>query len=217
MVVIKGDVTSEAGVTFKFDAVPGRHVTLAITRPHISPAGARLQMNVYDPSGAQDAGAAVFSTSPTEIDFTPTSQQAGPTKVVVSAPIGTGATGAFTLTYARDVTAKLVSGVSVHSALAYEGQHADYTFLAVTGQHITLALDNPRTEGARLQMNVYDPSGAQDAGAAVFSTSPTEIDFTPTSQQAGLTTVVISPYDTGATGASSSPTPGTWSAACNRA
>jgi hypothetical protein len=49
-------------------------------------------------------------------------------------------------------------------------------------------------------MNVYDSSGAQDASGTVFSTSPTDIDFTPTADQAGLTTVVISPYDTGATG-----------------
>ena len=81
-----------------------------------------------------------------------------------------------------------------------EGQHADYTFTAVAGQPVSLAIANPSTEGARLQMNVYDPSGAQDAGTAVFSTGPAETDFTPTSDQAGLTTVVISPYDTGATG-----------------
>ncbi len=201
MAVVRGDVTSAAGVTFRFGAVTGSHVTLAITNPHVSPPGARLQMNVYDSSGAQDLGGAVFSTTPTELDFTPTADQAGPTRVVIS-PYDTGATGRFTLTYAKDLTGKLVSGATTKGTLAYEGQHADYTFTAVTGQHVTLAIADPSSAppGARLQMNVYDSSGAQDASGTVFSTSPTEVDFTPTADQAGPTTVVISPYDTGATG-----------------
>ena len=45
----------------------------------------------------------------------------------------------------------------------------------------------------------YDSSGNQD-GYAYISTSPTEFDFTPTSAEAGATTVVISPYNFGATG-----------------
>ena len=49
-------------------------------------------------------------------------------------------------------------------------------------------------------MNVYDSSGNQDANGVYISTSPTEIDFTPTSTEAGTTTVVISPYNFETTG-----------------
>ena len=200
-VPVSGDVTSGAGLTFRFIAVTGLHVTLAIANPHTSPSGARLQINVYDSSGATDTGGAVFSTGPTEIDFTPTASQAGLTKVVV-APYDGGATGRFTLTYAMDVTGKLVSGVPTHGDLTVEGQEAAYTFTAVTGQHLTLAISKPSTapSGNRLQINVYDSSGATDTGGAVFSTGPTEIDFTPTASQAGPTKVVVAPYDGGTTG-----------------
>jgi hypothetical protein len=78
-------------------AVPGHHVTLAITNPRVS-AGGSLQMQVYDSSGANDANGTVINTSPTEIDFTPTAAQAGRTTVVIS-NYGGGAIGSFTLTY----------------------------------------------------------------------------------------------------------------------
>ena len=79
-------------------AVAGRHVTLAITRPAVSPSGDSLQMQVYDSSGASDASGVYISTGSTEIDFTPDSQQAGKTTVVIS-PYSFGSTGSFTLTY----------------------------------------------------------------------------------------------------------------------
>lgn len=44
-------------------------------------------------------------------------------------------------------------------------------------------------------MNIYDASGNQDASGVYINTSPTEIDFTPTSTEAGTTTVIISPYN----------------------
>jgi len=198
---VSSDVTSATGVTFRLVAVTGHHLTLAISNPHTSPPGARLQINVYDSSGANDTGGAAFSTGPTEIDFTPTSDQAGPTTVVIS-PYDGGTTGSFDLTYAADVIRKLQPGVPVQGTLQWEGQHAVYTFTAVTGRAVSLAITNPNTAppGARLQINVYDSSGANDTGGAAFSTSPAEIDFTPTSDQAGPTTVVVSPYDGGATG-----------------
>ncbi|MGH3393830.1 MAG: hypothetical protein ACRDPO_03995, partial [Streptosporangiaceae bacterium] len=40
---VHGSVTGPAGVTYKFTAVAGHHVTLALTGPHTSPSGARLQ------------------------------------------------------------------------------------------------------------------------------------------------------------------------------
>jgi hypothetical protein len=49
-------------------------------------------------------------------------------------------------------------------------------------------------------MNVYDSSGSQNANGVLINTSPVEIDFTPTSAEAGTTTVVISAYNFGTTG-----------------
>jgi hypothetical protein len=198
---VHGSVTGPAGITFKFTAVTGHHVTLALTSPHTSPSGARLQMNVYDSSGAQDAGTDVFNSRPSDINFTPTADESGSTKVVIT-PWDTGATGKFTLTYANDVTGTLTAGVAKKGTTKFEGQDAVYTFKAVTGRHVTVALTSPHTSpsGARLQMNVYDSSGAQDAGTDVFNSSPGDLNFTPSSDEAGTTYVVISPWDGNATG-----------------
>jgi hypothetical protein len=158
-------------------------------------------MRVYNSSGNQDANGVLINTSPTEIDFTPTSTQAGTTTVVIS-PYNSGTTGSFTLTYATDVTGSLTSGVARTGTIKYAGQRADYTFTAVIGQHVTLAITNPHVSpsGTNLVMNVYDSSGNQDANGVLINTSPTQINFTPTSAQAGTTTVVISPYNFGTTG-----------------
>ncbi len=198
---VAGKVSTADGIAYTFTAVQGKHLTLALTAPKVSPTGNRLQLNVYNASGNPDAGAAVFSTSPTEIDFTPSLNEAGTTTVIVS-PYDSGATGSFTLTYAVDVTGALTSATAKTGTLAYAGQHAVYTFTAVQGKHVTLALTAPHVSpaGHRLQLNVYNASGNPDAGAAVFSTAPTEIDFTPNRNQTGATTVVVSPYDGGATG-----------------
>jgi hypothetical protein len=174
---------------------------VAITRPHVSPTGNYLQMQVYDASRNTDANGVTFDTAATEIYFTPTSQQAGLTTIVIS-PYDAGATGSFTLTYAKDVTGQLTTAKAKTGRLRYEGQHADYTFRAVTGHHVTVAITRPHVSptGDYLQMQVYDASGNPDANGVTFDTAATEIDFTPTSQQAGLTTIVISPYSAGATG-----------------
>src|SRR5437588_474441 len=139
---VHGVVSTSKGVSYTFTAVVGQHVTLAITAPHVSPSGTYLQMNVYDSSGNPDANGVLISTSPTEIDFTPTSTQAGTTTVVIS-PYNFETTGSFTLTYAKDVTGSLTSGVAITGTIKYAGQHADYTFTAVTGEHVTLAITAP--------------------------------------------------------------------------
>jgi 3D (Asp-Asp-Asp) domain-containing protein len=198
---VNGTVSTAEGIAYTFTAVQGKHVTLALTAPHVAPSGTRLQMNVYDSSGAQDAGGVVITTANTDIDFTPSLNQVGATTVVVS-PYDGGSTGTFTLTYALDATGALTSGTPVTGTLAHGGQHASYTFTAVQGKHVTLAITAPHvaTAGARLQLNVYNSSGNPDAGAVVFSATATEIDFTPSRTMAGSTTVVVSPYDAGTTG-----------------
>ena len=198
---VHGVVSTPQGVSYTFKAVTGKHVTLAITKPHVSPSGTDLQMNVYNSSGNPDANTVYFNTSPTEIDFTPTSSEAGTTTVVIN-PYNSGTTGSFTLTYAKDVTGSLTSGVATNGAIKFAGQHADYTFTAVVGIHVTLAITNPLVSpsGTDLQMNVYNSSGNPDANTVYINTSDTEIDFTPTSTEAGTTTVVISPYNFETTG-----------------
>ena len=190
-VPVTAHVKSAAGVTYKFLAVAGQHITLAISNPHVS---AELAIGAFDSSGAQVANWTGFTTSPIEVDFTPNASQAGPTKVVVTPWNGDGATGAFTLTYAKDVTGKLVSGVARNTDIAYAGQDADYTFNAVPGQHITLAISNPHVS-AEFAVGAFDSSGAQVASWTGFTTSPIEVDFTPTTTQAGPTKVVIIPWN----------------------
>jgi hypothetical protein len=195
---VQGKVTSASGVEYTFTGVTGQHVTLAITKPKIAPSGDSLQINAYDASGA-NLDSTTFSTSPTDINFAPTTYEAGTITVVVS-PYNSGATGSFTLTYSTDVTGTLTSGTPVNGALKYEGQNADYTFTGVAGQHVTLAITKPEvTSGDSLQINAYDASGA-NLDSTTFSTSPTEIDFAPTTYEAGTITVVISQYNSGATG-----------------
>jgi len=198
---VSGAVTSPDGIAYTFTAVAGQHVTLAISSPLVQPSGDALQMQVYDSSNASDAPGTYISTTPTDINFTPTAAEAGSTTVVIS-PYNSGATGSFTLTYAPDMVVPLTSGVAVTKTLQYEGQNADFTFDAVAGQHLTVAITAPLVQpsGESLQMQVYDHSGANDAGGVFITTSPTEIDFTPTDAQAGPTTVVISPYNQDATG-----------------
>jgi hypothetical protein len=78
--------------------VSGRHVTVSITHPHLNPTGHRFQMNIYDSSGGQDVGTVVFGTDPAQAAFTPTADQAGNTKIVIS-PYDSDVTGSFTIKY----------------------------------------------------------------------------------------------------------------------
>jgi hypothetical protein len=78
--------------------VAGRHVTLAITGPKVSPSGGSLGLAAFDPAGNSD-GSVLFSTRKVEIDFTPTRGEAGITTVVISPAFGGSSTGSFTLTY----------------------------------------------------------------------------------------------------------------------
>jgi len=198
---VAGDVATPAGIEYTFTAVAGTHVTLAITNPKVSPVGYDLQMEVLNSSGYLDANRVLIGTGPTEIDFTPNAGSAGITTVVIS-PFNGAATGSFTLTYATDVTGALTSGVATRGTLKYEGQNADYTFTAVAGTHVTLAITDPKVSpvGQDLQMEVLNSSGYLDANRVFIGTGPTGIDFTPTAGSAGITTVIISPFDSGATG-----------------
>jgi hypothetical protein len=196
---VAGEVIQAEGIAYTFTAVAGQHVTLAITDPHnVSPSGSNLVMRVYDSGKAEDASSRTFSTSGTEIDFTPTKEEEGPTTVVISDYENPKTTGSFTLTYATDVTGALTPGVPVNGAIEYAGQHADYSFTAVAGRHVTFALSNPNAispAGSNLVMRVYDKSGAEDASSRTFSTTGTEIDFTPTKEQEGPSAVVIEYYE----------------------
>ena len=209
---VHGVVSTANGISYTFKAVVGKHVTLAITVPLVSPAGTNLQMEVYNSSNNQDASGVYINTSATEIDFTPTSTEAGITTVVIS-PYNVGTTGSFTLTYAKDVIGTLTSGVAITGKIKFAGQHADYTFTAVVGQHLTLAITERRIVSpslGQLQMQVYNSSGANDASGVYINTSPTEIDFTPTSTEAGPTNGCHQPLQvSGRPVVSLSPTPPT--------
>jgi hypothetical protein len=92
----------------------------------------------------------------------------------------------------------LKSGTSVNGKVAHGGR-VDYTLTGVAGQHVTLAITNPRVEPVvnSLQINAYNASGAYLDGTT-FNVNPTEIDFTPSAS--GSIKVVISPYQAGTTG-----------------
>jgi len=103
-------------------------------------------------------------------------------------------------------SASVTSSVKLTSGKAVDGKvtsssGADYTFTGVSGQHVTLAITNPKVSpsGDNLQINAYDASGA-NLGGTTFSTSSTDVNFTPDIYQAGTITVVISAWNAGATG-----------------
>jgi hypothetical protein len=91
--------------------------------------------------------------------------------------------------------------VAVNGTLKYPGQDGVYTFAGVAGQEATLAITNlvVSPSGDTLQINAYDSSGL-NLGGSVFNVTQTEVQFTPTSTQAGTINVVISPYSAEATG-----------------
>src|SRR5207244_25766 len=127
--------------------------------PHVSPSGTYLQMNVYDSSEIGRASGRESGSSPTEIDLTQKNTQAGTTTVVIS-PYNFETTGSFTLTYAKDVTGSLTSGVATTGTIQYAGQHAVYYVTAVSREYVPVAITAPHVSpsGTYLQMNVYDSS-----------------------------------------------------------
>lgn len=179
---------------FTFDGVASHHVTVAVTNPLTSPSGSCLTIAAINTSNGTDASTD-FSTSPTDINFVP--PESGLITVVVS-PGGFDCTPAssstFSLTYAKDVTGTLKSGVPVQVDLKYEGQNAAYTFTAVANKAFSLAVTHPVTSppGSCMTLAVADASNYQEASTD-FSTQPTTLDFTPDAAEAGKTTATIEP------------------------
>jgi hypothetical protein len=104
---------------------------------------------------------------------------------------------------ARDVAGTLTSGTAVRPRLRVGGQHADYTFTAVAGRHVTVAVFNgnfvPQANG--MTLSVYGPDGVAVApGVQFFTGQAHSIDYTPTVTQAGLTHVVVTPFNYETTG-----------------
>jgi Bacterial Ig-like domain (group 3) len=194
-VPVSGSVTSADGIAYTFVAVAGQHLTLSITAPMV-PSG-QLNMEAIDASGAVDAAPVGFNTSPTELDFTPTPTQAGTTTVLISPVPGT-TTGTFTLTYATDIIGALKSEVPVPTTIGIAGQRTAYTFKAVAGHHVTLAITHPMVPTGSFDLEAVDPSGAVVASPVGFNTSGVELDFTPSETE--TLTVVIFPVPGETTG-----------------
>ncbi len=179
---------------FTFDGVADHHVTVAVTNPLTSPAGSCLTIAAINTSNGTD-DSTDFSTSPTDINFVP--PETGPITVVVS-PGGFDCTPAsssmFSLTYAKDVTGTLKSGVPVNVDLKWEGQNGAYTFTTVANKAYSLAVTHPVTAppGSCMTLAVADASNDTYASTD-FSTQPATLDFTPDAAEAGKTTATIEP------------------------
>ena len=182
---------------YTFTAVPGQHLTIAITLASVSPAGGAFQIEVVGPNGPEGSEPMFSTGQTTDVNFTPASNEGGTTDVIVSAWGGTpAATGGFTLTYALDVTHKLSSGVGVKTTIAYEGQDVDDTFTAVPGQHVTIAISKASAApaDAALQIEVVGPNG-QEGSEPTFSTGQTtDVNFIPASNEGGTTHVIVFPW-----------------------
>lgn len=200
---VNGVMASADGISYTFKAVAGRHVTLAVTNVSVTPESSGFTLSAYDSHGDADVpGIQIFTGQPNEIDFTPTATQAGITTVVIG-PWNAGATGTFTLTYSKDSTGALTAGKAVHPRLRFGGQHADYTFTAVAGQHVALAIVNPNLtpETHGMTLSIYDQNGDAVMPGVQFYTGQTqELDYTPTLAQAGVTHVVVTPFNYETTG-----------------
>ena len=104
-----------------------------------------------------------FSTTPIEVDYAPNGGRAGISKVEIVQSSGDGATGVFTMTYAKDVTGRLGSGITRSLDIAYPGQDADFLFTGVAGRRLTLSISNPRLSN-HFAIGVFDSSGAPVVG-----------------------------------------------------
>jgi hypothetical protein len=197
---VQGAVSTAAGIEYTFTAVAGKHVTVAITQADVFPYPQELSIQAFDHKGAADTKPAHFGDNDNAVDvnFTATAAEAGTTTVIVR-PYSTypTATGSFTITYAKDATGKLTSGVAKNGAIASEGQRAEYTFTAVAGKHVTITLTNAAISPypAELSIQAFDRKGKADTKPAHFGNGgSTPISFTPTASEAGTTTILIRPY-----------------------
>ncbi len=95
---VKGVVSTQDGIDYTFTAVAGKHFTLAITSPKVSPSGGALAMTLYTHDGTNQ-GTADFSTGPAKLGFTPGKGQAGTATVIIRPVYDGNSTGSFTLTY----------------------------------------------------------------------------------------------------------------------
>ena len=197
---VGGAVSAAAGIEYTFTAVAGKHVTVAITQADVSPYPQQLSVQAFDSKGAADTKPADFGDNNNDVDvnFTATAAEAGTTTVIVRpSSADPGATGSFTITYAKDVTGKLTSGTAKAGAIAWEGQRAEYTFTAVAGKHVTITMTNADISPypAELSIQAFDSKGAADTKPAHFGNGgSTPLRFTPTAPEAGTTTIVIRPY-----------------------
>jgi len=196
---VQGAVSSAAGIEYTFTAVAGKHVTVAITQADVMPYPQQLSIQAFDRKGAADTKAVDFGDNNNNVDinFTATAAEAGTTTVIVRpSAANPGATGSFTITYAKDATGKLTSGVAKSGAIASEGQRAEYTFTAVAGKHVTITITNADISPypAELSIQAFDHKGAADTKPAHFGNGgSTPLSFTPTAREAGTTTIIIRP------------------------
>jgi hypothetical protein len=133
-------VAAPGGIEYTFNAVVGQHVTVAITNTNVAYLN-ELQMEVISPGNVSQGTVYINSNTVTNINFTPGPGEGGTTEVLITPDVSYPAsTGTFALTYSTDQTGALHSGTAAKVALKYPGQHAVFTFKAVVGKHVTLAI-----------------------------------------------------------------------------
>jgi hypothetical protein len=166
-----GAVTTSGGVEYTFSGTGGTHVTVAIT--HARTSGC-LQLSASEPD--EPWGPVDFDTTTpdTYLDFV--LPFTGTVTAVVVGCNNDGATGTFTITYAKDITWALSSGVSGHPKLKVAGQDAVYTFKGKGGSHVTLAVTEA-TNSDCLQLSASEPD--EPWGPVDFDTTTpdTYLDF----------------------------------------
>ena len=197
---VPGAVSAAAGIEYTFTAVAGKHVTVAITQADVMPYPQQLSIQAFDRKGAADTKPVDFGDNNNHVDinFTATAAEAGTTTVIVRpSTANPAATGSFTITYAKDVTGKLTSGKARNGAIASEGQRAEYTFTAVAGKHVTVAITQADVMPYPQQLSIqaFDRKGAADTKPVDFGDNNNHVDinFTATAAEAGTTTVIVRP------------------------
>ena len=68
----------------------------------------------------------------------------------------------------------------------------EYTFTAVGGQHVTLAITNASVPSGYLQIEAIGPGGVVEGTSAFANGQVTDVNFTPGSGEGGTTNVIIS-------------------------
>lgn len=196
-VPVSGSVTTADGTSYSFAAVKGQHVTVAFSDATTSADGVIIAQ--AGETGSVLGNTAFQTTMPNaHMDFIVPST--GRVTVLVESDPGDDATGTFTITYAKDVTGRLYSGLARQVSMPVAGQQAEFTFTVTADQHVTVAFSNASTVDPEEGEPQFDATASGAGSATVsFSQGSAFMDF-DAAESGTVTVTIVGHADDGTTG-----------------